>query len=240
MTMWNSPKAGLSGALVAASLALAGCQSAPVAAPGLINPPVSAALGQSGFEAVSTTPSTYVLRRMDTISINVFREEGLSLEEVAIGADGRISMPLVGSIEAAGMTAEQLERRIEELLGSRFLREPHVAVNVAQYASHQVTVEGSVETPGLFEFRPGTRLSGGIALAEGITRVAAVEEVAVFRETPQGMTVAKFDYAAVQAGTMIDPVLMPGDRIVVGTDNLSQFWQDLLKALPVFALFTQI
>jgi len=54
------------------------------------------------------------------------------------------------------------------------------------------------------------------------------------------MTVAKFDYRAVQQGTMIDPVLQPGDRVVVGTSGLSQFWQDVLKTIPVFALFTNV
>mgnify|MGYP007056299579 FL=1 len=53
------------------------------------------------------------------------------------------------------------------------------------------------------------------------------------------MAVAKFDYAQVRAGTMIDPVLAPGDRVVVGTSGLSQLWQDFLKAVPAFALFTR-
>ena len=52
--------------------------------------------------------------------------------------------------------------------------------------------------------------------------------------------VAKFDYRAVSQGTMIDPVLEPGDRVVVGTSGLSQFWQDLLRALPAFGLFTNV
>jgi polysaccharide biosynthesis/export protein len=49
--------------------------------------------------------------------------------------------------------------------------------------------------------------------------------------------VAKFDYAAVRQGAMLDPVLQPGDRVVMGTDGLSVFWADLLQALPVFGVF---
>jgi polysaccharide export outer membrane protein len=137
------------------------------------------------------------------------------------------------------MTVEQLETRIEELYDARYLRSPDVAVNVVDYASHVVTVEGSVQKAGLFNFRPGTRLSGGIALAEGPTRVANVREVAIFRQSGNGTLIAKFDYAQVRAGSMMDPVLQPGDRIVVGTDNLSQTWQDFLRALPAFGMFTQ-
>ncbi len=49
--------------------------------------------------------------------------------------------------------------------------------------------------------------------------------------------VAKFDYRQISQGTMMDPVLQPNDRVVVGTDGLSVFWQDLLKALPAFGIF---
>jgi len=49
--------------------------------------------------------------------------------------------------------------------------------------------------------------------------------------------IAKFDYAQVKQGAMLDPVLEPGDRVVMGTDGLSVFWEDLLKALPAFGVF---
>ncbi len=182
----------------------------------------------------------YVLRPTDVISVTVYREADLSLSDVTIGPDGEIAMPLLGAVPAAGQTAEQLAQQIEAGLNARFLRNADVAVNVVNYASHRVTVEGAVQTPGVYSFLPGTRLSGAIAMAEGPTRVAAREEIAVFRETPDGIAIAKFDYGAMQAGTMLDPVLAPGDRVVIGTDGLSQFWQDLLRTLPAFALFTNV
>jgi polysaccharide export outer membrane protein len=49
--------------------------------------------------------------------------------------------------------------------------------------------------------------------------------------------VAKFDYGQIRQGTMLDPILEPGDRVVMGTDGLSQFWEDLLMALPAFGIF---
>jgi polysaccharide export outer membrane protein len=100
-----------------------------------------------------------------------------------------------------------------------------------------VTVEGAVEKPGVYSFQPGARLSSAIALASGPRRTAKSDQVAVFRESPQGVMIAKFDYAAVRQGTMLDPVLQPGDRVVIGTDGLSVFWEDLLKALPAFGVF---
>lgn len=225
-------------ACAALSLVLASCAAAPPATVGKVPNQVNAELGQTGFAA--RLGDSYVLHPSDVVSIKVFREAELSLDSVVISADGQVSVPLVGQVKAAGMTTPQLEALLESELGARYLREPEVAVNVVQYASHQVTVEGAVLKPGVFAFLPGTRLSGGVQLASGLDRVAKGTEVAVFRQMQDGTYVAKFDYRAVQAGTMLDPVLQPGDRIVVGTDGLSQFYQDLLKALPIFATFTRV
>jgi len=220
-----------------AVLVCAGCAASSPISPGVANSLPNAAMGQADY--VATVGTTYLLRPADKLRITVFREEDLSMPEVTVSAEGRISVPLIGPIQAAGMSVEQLETRLEQLYDARYLRSPDVAVNVLEYGSHVVTVEGSVEKPGLYAFRPGTRLTGGISLAAGPTRVADVRQVAVFRETAQGTMIAKFDYAQVRAGSMLDPVLQPGDRVVVGTDNLSQGWQDLLRALPAFGLFTQ-
>lgn len=223
-------------------LAFSACVTSQKVEPGLVpSEPVSTsgAFGGEG-NAVVGSPEDYVLRPADVLRVTVFREPELSQEAVAIASDGQVSFPLVGTLAVAGMTRSGLEQLLEARLGQRFLRNPDVTVNVVEYASHRVTVEGAVEQAGIYTFQPGTRLSGGVAMARGVTRVAALRDIAVFRSTAQGMEVAKFDLAAVRAGTMADPVLQPGDRIVVGTNNLAQFWQDLLRALPAFGLFTQI
>lgn len=217
---------------------LAACSSSSTALPGLVVAPADPALNQQIF--ATAIPANYILRASDVIRVNVFREDELSVQSVLIAADGSISLPLLGSVQAGGVSIQQLESRIEQELGARYLRNPDVAVNVINYGSHVVTVEGAVGEPGVYPFQPGTRLSGGIALASGLERVARAREIAVFRQGAEGMEIAKFDYAAMQAGTMMDPVILPGDRIVVGTDNLSQIWQDVLQAIPVFALFTRI
>ena len=218
--------------------ALAACANGPKIQPGPVTAAPSAALGQQGYEL--EIGEAYVLRPADVIDIRVFREEGLNLNRVPISATGEISMPLVGTVTAAGQTVPQLEAQLERLLANRYLRDPDVAVNIVEYQSHLVTVEGGVETPGIYPFQPGTRLSGAIALAEGPDRTADTNQIAIIRTVAGGMQIAKFDYRAMQEGTMIDPVLHPGDRVVVGTDSLSVFWQDLLRALPAFGVFTSL
>lgn len=217
---------------------LGGCYSSPSPDPGPVVMVPVPELGQANYSAYS--PETYLLRPNDVITVLVFREPELSMGGVPVSATGDVSLPLVGPMHVAGLTSVQLETRLEDILNAQYLQDANVTINVQQYNSHRLTVEGSVNNPGLFTFSPGTRLSGGLALAGGLSIVADEEKVAVFRETPEGIAVAKFDYDAVQNGTMFDPVLQPGDRIVVGLDILSQFWQDLLSTLPAVAFFRAV
>ena len=217
---------------------LAACGSIPPPAIGATATQPAAELGQESYSAFA--PQSYTLRPADKISIVVYREPDLSVAEVAIGLDGNVALPLVGSVPARGRTAGELGSDLERRLLAEGLRRPQVSVNLIAAASHRMTVEGGVMDPGVYEFQPGDRLSAALALANGPSRTANLKEVAIFRETDAGMTVAKFDYRAVSQGTQIDPVLEPGDRVVVGLSGLSQFWQDFLRALPAFGLFTNV
>lgn len=194
--------------------------------------------GQAGYR--TNVEGEYILRPSDRIAISVLREPELSFANVMIAADGTVSLPLTGSLHAADQTSRQFETALQDRLRAAGLKRPMVSVNVVSYGSHVVTVEGGVEEPGVYTFQPGARLSSAIALANGPNRVSKLSEVVVFRPTADGMTVALFDYQAVRQGNMADPVIEPGDRIVVGISALSQFWQDLLRALPAFGLFTNI
>ena len=222
----------------AAALGLSACASTPEPVIGQAVTQPRADLGQAGYTFQRST--TYLLRSSDRISVNVFREPDFSVETVQVGVEGNVSLPMLGSIRAAGMTALQFEQDVTRRLSAAGLKTPMVSVNITEYASHRVTVEGAVEAPGVFAFQPGERLSAAIAMARGPARTAKTEQVAVYREGPAGITVAKFDYGQVRQGTMLDPILEPGDRVVMGTDGLSVFWQDLLKALPAFGVFANV
>lgn len=223
--------------LVASGLSLTACGTTPPPKIGLVDSTPVVEYGQADYS--TKAPDGYKLNAADEISVIVYREPDLSVPEIAIGADGMLAIPLIGTIKAEGISPAELSRTITDKLRSGgYLRNPSVAVNVVKYASHLVTVEGSVEKPGVYGFKPGSKLSAALSLASGPNRVAKLDQIALFREFPDGLKVAKFDYSAVRQGTMMDPVLAPGDRIVVGTSGMSQFWQDVLKAAPVFAIFT--
>ena len=239
MTLRNSTRTIALGLLTWMAASLGGCASSPSPAPSMsaVNVIPAEQLEQSAYN--QPAESEYVIRPADILSVAVFREDQLSSPGVVVAADGNISLPLIGRVAVAGETTSSVELLVEQALKARYLQNPEVAVNVVKYGSHVVTVEGAVKSPGLYTFSPGTRLSGGISLAQGPERTAKTNNIAVFRESPQGVQVAKFDYEAVQAGTMLDPVLQPGDRIVVGTNGLSVFWQDVLRSIPFFGLFSR-
>lgn len=214
---------------------LSGCASTPEPVIGATATQPVSELGQNGYSV--TRPDIYLLRPTDRISVNVFREPDLTVPDVRIGVEGNVSLPMLGSIPAGGMTPKQFEQDLTRRFAALGLKSPIVSVNVIDFSSHLVTVEGAVEKPGVYSFQPGARLSTAVAMAAGPRRVAKTDQVAVFRESEQGIMVAKFDYQQVRQGTMLDPVLQPGDRIVMGTDGLSVFWEDVLRTLPVFGVF---
>lgn len=220
---------------ILAATVLSGCSSTPEPVIGAAVTQPRSDLGQDGYSY--SRPDVYLLRPTDKISVSVYREPDLSVDTLRIGVEGNVSLPMLGSIPAAGLTAKQFEQDLTRRFAALGLKSPLVSVNITDFASHLVTVEGSVEKPGVYSFQPGARLSSAIALASGPKRTAKTEQVAVFRESPDGIMIAKFDYGAVSRGTMLDPVLQPGDRVVIGTDGLTVFWEDLLKALPAFGVF---
>lgn len=233
MRGWATVRA-LGGLFAAATVsACATSDAGPVV--GVAESQPNPSLGQEDYSVVE--PQEILLRPADRISVTVFREPDFSGSGLQIGRDGSISLPMIGPVEAGGRTVADLTTDIASRLARAGLRNPRVSVNIDEYAQSLVTVDGAVTQPGVYPFQPGARLSTAIALAQGPSRTADTEMVAVFRETSQGLAVARFDYGAINRGTMIDPVLRPDDRIFIGTDGLSVLWRDFLQALPAVGIF---
>lgn len=224
--------------LLLGGAALSGCASSePVKLDGTPTFPTAMSSPSSAAWLESDHPR---LKADDVISVTVTREPDLSLAQVRIAEDGTIDVPYVGRVMAAGMTPDDIAEHIRGRLSGGYLNDPRVAVNVVEYASHIVTVEGAVSKPGIFPFQKGTTLLGAVALAQGPVRSAKLRQVAVFREDAQGISVAVFDLRQVRSGKLVDLPMQPGDRIVVGFSALAQGWQDFLQAAPAIGLFTRI
>jgi polysaccharide export outer membrane protein len=108
----------------------------------------------------------YFLGPGDRVRITVYRDEDLS-GTYGINSSGRISLPLVGGVEAQGLTIPELERVIKDLLGRDYLKDPSVSIELS--TSRPFCVLGQVNKPGCFEFISGMRGAVAIATAGGYT-----------------------------------------------------------------------
>lgn len=218
------------------ALSLAGCATGKrePAAEGVARTVDPIAL-QSGVSA--TTSADYRIGAGDKLNMIVFQVPDLSFEEAFVDASGNLQLPLIGSVPAAGLTPEEFSSEVERRLGERYLRNPRVAVSVLQSASQKVTVDGAVTKPGVYEMRGTTTLMQAVAMAEGPTRTADLESVAVFRTVPDGRMVAVFNLANIRNGQTPDPVIRGDDVIVVDTSRLNAALREIVSALPGLAVF---
>ena len=111
--------------------------------------------------------SAYVLGPDDQIVIHAFKAEELSDKPIPVGPDGLISLPMIGSIRASGLTVRQLESEITRQL-SEYVREPTVSISVTEYRSQPVSVLGDVNNAGVQQLRGETSLLRMLSLAGGL------------------------------------------------------------------------
>jgi len=120
----------------------------------------------------------YKLSPGDEVSIVVFGEGDLSVKG-KLDENGILNYPLLGSVEAGGLTVSQLERTITNELSGAYLVNPDVRVSVAEY--RQVFINGEVNSPGGYNYKPGLTLDKAIALAGGYSEKASKERITLTR-----------------------------------------------------------
>lgn len=178
----------------------------------------------------------------DEIAVTVFGVEDLSRSSLVIDASGNIGMPLIGQVQAAGRTPAELSATIADRLRGRYLRNPNVAVDIKQSRSQLVTVEGAVQSPGVYPVIGRLTLLGALATARGMQDDARVRQVVVFRTIDGQRMAARFDVRQIRAGAATDPQIYGNDLVVVGENNsgIRRVLGDVLSTLPVLGFFTTI
>ena len=131
----------------------------------------------------NVSPREYTIGPEDVLDINVFEAQEMN-REVRVSASGEISLPLLRAVPAAGLTPRELERRLEELLHQKYMKDPHIGVFVREMQSHPVSVMGAVRKPGTFQIRGSKTLLEILSLAEGLAEDAG-EEVIILRGAGQ-------------------------------------------------------
>lgn len=190
--------------------------------------------GQAGSAAAPASPSatpsqnpgasaapklhddTYVIGNDDVLAINVWKEPDIS-RSVPVRSDGKISLPLVGEVQAAGRTPLKLEQDIAVRLKS-YISEPEVTVIVQQINSQKFNILGMVSKPGSYPLTNSPTVLDAIAIAGGFRDFAKQKSIYILRQNPDGtQTRIPFNYKEVvkSQNAAQNIKLQPRDTIVV-------------------------
>lgn len=176
-------------------------------------PAAPPAAARAADAVVPVEDRDYKIGPEDVLDISVWKNEELS-RTVPVRPDGKVSLPLVNDIQAAGLTPSRLREELTRRL-SEYVPSPEVAVIVREVHSAKVSVVGAVRSPGRYEVRSPATVLELIALAQGFTDFAARDRIVVLRQngTPQRIT---FNYRKITDGTDQDNFFVQaGDIIVV-------------------------
>ena len=174
----------------------------------------------------------YLIGPFDKLNIDVFGIEDLS-KEVQIDASGRLSFPLIGVVEASGLTPDELADEIERRLQGRYVRNPEVTVNLGETVSQVITVDGQVEKPGLYPVVGRMTLMRAVATAGGAAEFAKLSDVVIFRKVDGEQLAGLYDLKAIRRGNYGDPEVFANDVIVVGDSQARRLFRDFVQASPL-------
>ncbi len=160
-------------------------------------------------------PTDYVIGPEDVLGIVFWKEADIS-GDVTVRPDGRITLPVIGEMQVAGLQPEQLQVQILAR-ASKYLAEPNVTVVVRAINSRRVFVTGRVTTPGGHLLKGPLNVMQAIALAGGLTEYADAKNIAVLRASNGRTTRFLFNYKDVAKGKNLEQniPLLPGDTVVV-------------------------
>lgn len=168
--------------------------------------------------AVAAAPPAahdYVIGPEDVLDISVWKEPDLS-RSLPVRLDGKISMPLLNDVQAAGLTATELSHSIADKL-KKYLNAPRVTVMVSQMNSQRIYVLGEVTRPGAYPLLPDMTILQAISSAGGLTQFANSKKIFLLRNENQNLNKYPFNYKEVLDGRRPEQnlTLRAGDTVVV-------------------------
>ncbi|MBB4004836.1 polysaccharide biosynthesis/export family protein [Aurantimonas endophytica] len=168
----------------------------------------------------------------DVLEVDVFQVDDLD-RVVQVDASGQITVPLVGTVTAAGKSVRALEAELERSYGATYLQSPDITVFVKESAGQKVTVDGEVARAGLLPVTAGSTLQQVIAQAGGFRPVADATKVFLFRDYGSERLVMNVNVSDIRAGRASDPRVFGGDTIVVFSSASKVALQNLKEAMGV-------
>ncbi len=181
---------------------------APPPAPPPKTPPAAA-------QPAAAVPDDYVIGPQDVLGVVFWREPELS-GDVTVRPDGKISLPVIGPMDAAGKRPEELQQMLQKA-ATKYITDPNVAVVVRSINSRRVFVTGAVLAPGAQPLVGPLTVLQALALAGGLSEFADAKNITILRIEGDRTSTLRFNYNDVRRGKKLEQniVLRPGDTIVV-------------------------
>lgn len=216
--------------LAACSSSAGGVREVQVSGTGLPAPDTTNAAG--AYQGTSE----YRLGANDQVEISVFGVEDLT-KTVRINSNGQVSLPLIGSIPAGGMTIPELEAELTRRYSGSYLQNPQVTVFVKEFSSQRITLEGAVRQPGIYPLTGKTTLLQSIAIAQGLDPLADLGGVVLFRQIDGKKMAAVYDMRELRRGRVEDPLLYGEDIVVVEQSGSKTALRRFIESVPAIGLF---
>lgn len=166
--------------------------------------------------AMESTAGDYTIGPGDVLEINIWKEPDASVPSATVRSDGKISVPFVKDVQAAGLTPIALEAVLSYRLRA-FIRDPRITVMVKEANSKKIYVIGEVNKEGAIRLQAPMTVLQAIAEAGGITDYAKKSRIQLIRIEDGKQKVYRFDYSAIVRGEHLEQnfQVQPGDTIVV-------------------------
>jgi polysaccharide export outer membrane protein len=160
-------------------------------------------------------PPGYVIGPEDVLSVMFWRDKDMSAD-VVVRPDGKISLPLLNDVDAAGLTPEQLRGQLVKS-AAKFVEDPNATVVVKEIHSRKVFITGNVAKPGTFPLIGDMNVMQLIALAGGLAEYADSKNILVMRNEGGRSQSFKFNYKDVTKQRHVEQniALKPGDTVIV-------------------------
>jgi len=167
------------------------------------------------FSRVLAADEIYKIQPGDVLEVSVWKEESL-LRQVLVRPDGGMSFPLVGDVQAAGISVEELRAVVTERL-TKYIPDPVVTVSTQQLNGNKVYVIGKVARPGEFVANRYIDVVQALSVAGGMTPYAAANKIKVLRREDGKLKSIPFRYGDIEKGENLEQniVLKSGDVVLV-------------------------
>lgn len=158
----------------------------------------------------------YRINPGDVLSVSVWREEGLQIDEVLVRPDGYLSFPLVGNLKVAGKDIPTVSQEMADGL-KKFIPDPVVHIAAKNLSGNLVYVIGKVTRPGVYPMGSNIDVVQALSMAGGMTPYAAANKVQILRRDGGNQTAIRFAYGDVEKGENLEQniVLKAGDVVLV-------------------------